>query len=233
MNPETEKPLFRRWVTGFACLIAILPLLYLTLVWNKLPTQVPMHYNLAGEIDRYGTRSELLGLTGIMSGVAVGLMVLFYFLPRFDPKGNLKYSSQALQMIGLGTCLLLATLSTSLIRMAISWDVTEVLNVLPFALAGLMALIGNYMTSLRPNYFAGFRTPWTLENEVVWRKTHRVGGRVMFWGSLLCLVPMLFLPGGVTKFIFFAAVLMGIFAYTLFYSYQVYREEKQNPSQAV
>ncbi|MCY7352242.1 MAG: SdpI family protein [Cytophagaceae bacterium] len=231
MNTETEKPLYRRWVTLIACLVADLPLLYLALVWEKLPTQVPMHYNISGEIDRYGTRYEMLGLIGFLSAVGVGLMLLFYFLPRFDPKGNLKYSSNALQMIGLGTCLLVATLGICLVRMAISGDVNEVLNVLPFALAGLMAFIGNYMTSLKPNYFAGFRTPWTLENEVVWRKTHRVGGRILFWGSLLSVVPMLLLPDGATKLVFFVAVLMGLLVYTVYYSYRVFQQEKSRTSQ--
>lgn len=37
------------------------------------------------------------------------------------------------------------------------------------------AILGNYLTALRPNYFIGIRTPWTLENADTWRAPHRSG----------------------------------------------------------
>src|SRR5262249_49354304 len=48
----------------------------------------------------------------------------------------------------------------------------------------LLAIPGNYLPNLRPNYFVGTRTPWTLENVETWRATHRLGGKLMFFGSL-------------------------------------------------
>ena len=40
--------------------IALLPFAYLAYIWNELPKEVPMHWNGAGEIDRYGDKKELL-----------------------------------------------------------------------------------------------------------------------------------------------------------------------------
>src|SRR4051812_48820884 len=55
------------------------------------------------------------------------------------------------------------------------------------SVALLFILLGNFMTKLRPNYFIGIRTPWTLESKEVWIKTHRVVSRVMVLGGILML----------------------------------------------
>ena len=219
-----------RWITFAACLVACLPLLYLTWAWKSLPERVPMKYNLSGGVIVYGSRYDLLGVIGLLAALASGLMVLFYFLPRFDPKQNLKFSTKALQMIGLGTSLLLTTVSVTMIQTTLSGDVNTIYSVLPFALVAFFALMGNYLTSLRPNYFAGIRTPWTLESESVWRKTHRLGGKLLFWGSLALLPVLLLVPGGVTRMLVVAIALLVSLGYTVYYSYRIYREE-QAPSQ--
>jgi uncharacterized membrane protein len=46
------------------------------------------------------------------------------------------------------------------------------------------ALLGNYLTTVQPNYFIGIRTPWALESDIVWFKTHRLVGRLFFGGGL-------------------------------------------------
>lgn len=49
----------------------------------------------------------------------------------------------------------------------------------------LFIVIGNFMPQIRDNYFTGVRTPWTLANPVVWRKTHRLSGIMWVIGGLL------------------------------------------------
>lgn len=219
------------WIAMAACLVADLPLVYLALVWNDLPDRVPMKYDLNGTISRYGTRTDLLGLVGFMAIVAAGIVLLFHFLPRLDTKQNLKFSRRALQMIGLGVCFLLTAVSFTLIRMSLTGDPQVVFNLLPFAIVLFFAWMGNYLTSIRPNYFAGIRTPWTLESESVWRKTHRFGGKLMFWGSLALLPALLLVPEGVGRMVVVAGALMLCLGYTVYYSYRVYRDEKMAHSQ--
>jgi len=54
--------------------------------------------------------------------------------------------------------------------------------------AKVLQLFGNYIGTVRPNYFVGIRTPWTLESDDVWRATHRNCGRILVFGSLAFLV---------------------------------------------
>lgn len=49
----------------------------------------------------------------------------------------------------------------------------------------LIAITGNYMNSIKPNYFIGIRTPWTLENPDVWKKTHRFASKLWIIGGVL------------------------------------------------
>ncbi|MEX2032364.1 MAG: SdpI family protein, partial [Dehalococcoidia bacterium] len=46
------------------------------------------------------------------------------------------------------------------------------------AMGALFLLLGNVMAKIRPNYFAGIRTPWTLASTKSWTATHRRGGWV-------------------------------------------------------
>ena len=68
-------------------------------------------------------------------------------------------------------------------------------------------VLGNYLGNLRPNYFIGIRTPWTLENPETWRATHRVGGRLMFFGALILLLLQFLLNERIFEWLFVASIL--------------------------
>ena len=70
----------------------------------------------------------------------------------------------------------------------------------------LFAILGNYLPNLRPNYFIGIRTPWMLESPQTWRATHRLGGRLMFFGALLLLVRF-FVSASISGFLLVTFVL--------------------------
>ena len=53
--------------------ILLAPPVFLWMIWQKLPDSVPMHYNIHGEADRYGSKSELLTVIGVMLRVNIGV----------------------------------------------------------------------------------------------------------------------------------------------------------------
>lgn len=53
-------------------------------------------------------------------------------------------------------------------------------KMIPQFLLVFLAICGNLLYNVRPNLYLGIRTPWTLKNETVWRKTHRLGGILLF-----------------------------------------------------
>jgi uncharacterized membrane protein len=53
-------------------------------------------------------------------------------------------------------------------------------KMIPQFLLVFLAICGNLLYNVRPNLYLGIRTPWTLKNETVWRKTHHLGGILLF-----------------------------------------------------
>lgn len=81
--------------------------------------------------------------------------------------------------------------------------------------------MGNYMPKLPQNYFLGIKTPWTLANEYVWRKTHRIGGYSWIVIGFIIVLCSLFNLPYVDIMIMILVVSDVIFM--MVYSYIVYR----------
>lgn len=199
--------------------VSLLPFVYLAYIWPTLPQRVPMHWNASGEIDRWGDKSETLMIPLLMTGL---VYVLFLILPKIDPKGKLESMGNKLNSFRM-----ILTCFMSVLSLYILYSI-KTHNADPkmlFPLLGLLfAFLGNYMKTMKPNYFIGFRTPWTLENEEVWKKTHKMGGMLWFIGGLL--MTFTFLLEGKTQLYTFMAILVVITIIPVVYSYLEFQKQK-------
>lgn len=158
--------------------------------YNRLPGEVPIHWNASGEIDGYATKFNAM----LMS---IGTMVLIYlvlvFIPRIDPKkSNYKYFSKGYSIINLSTLLLFFVINILMILAGLNYKV-NVNIVIPILVGITFIVIGNYMPQMKTNYFVGIKTPWTLNDENNWKQTHRFGGKAFIIGGLLFIFSI-FLP---------------------------------------
>jgi uncharacterized membrane protein len=208
------------WVDGIVLVIWALPILYLLSAYPSLGPTLPLHFNVQGTPDRWGSRAEFVGVIAVMSGTGLGLMMLFRFLPRIDPKRKAKYSSVVFVRIGYAVVLFMSVITTIVIYAA-THGRYRFPDWLMFSLLGLFfAYLGNLMNNVKPNYFFGIRTPWALENEEVWRKTHQLAARLWLPGGLLLVVLSFILHGKVMLTCYIAiVVVLGIVpvAYSYFY----------------
>jgi uncharacterized membrane protein len=101
-------------------------------------------------------------------------------------------------------------------------------RVIGMGLAALFGVLGNFMGKIRPNYFVGVRTPWTLESREVWVKTHRLAGRLMVGASVVALAACLVLPAAAGVW-FTMGTTMAVALIAVLYSFIAYR--KQQPAQ--
>ena len=85
----------------------------------------------------------------------------------------------------------------------------------------LFVALGNRFGKLRHNYFFGIRTPWTLANEDVWQKTHRMGGTLWVVGGLIQMAAA-FLPSRVGLAVA-GAVFVAMVVGPIVYSYRISR----------
>jgi len=71
---------FHKVIEVISLVILLTMIIYPFAIWDTLPLKIPMHFNAAGEIDRYGSRSELF-LMPILSIFLYGLMSLVSAFP--------------------------------------------------------------------------------------------------------------------------------------------------------
>lgn len=86
-----------------------------------------------------------------------------------------------------------------------------------FALIGFMIMVfGNYFPTIKPNYFVGIKTPWTLENETVWKETHKLGGKLWFYGGAVLTLLVLLLPIEISFTVFMSGMFVLVIIPTVF-----------------
>ena len=90
----------------------------------------------------------------------------------------------------------------------------------------LFAFLGNYFKTIKPNYFIGIKTPWTLENEEVWKKTHLLAGKMWFVGGLLMTMTFV-LPDPFNLYVFLGITAV-ISIIPIIYSYLEFKKQKTN-----
>ena len=201
--------------------IILVPIVYLWVSWTQLPERVPVHFNLQGEANGWASKSEL---AAIVLFSTAGLNLLLLFIPAIDPKGRIGNMGSKYNSLRIILVLFMAAFAIFLIYSATS---TQLLNPnLMLVLVGaLFAAMGNYFQTVKPNYFIGIRTPWTLENEVVWRKTHRLAGRIWVVGGILIALLPLVEDNGIREVVFISIVAVLVLIPTA-HSYIAFQKEK-------
>ena len=212
-----------RSVVRWSAYIILVMLLFSAWAWMRLPegAQMPVHWNAAGEIDRYGTKFEGLLLLPVISGL---IAVTLAFIPLFEPRqGNLLRSAKPYVITCAATLLFMLCLHAAMILTALGKPVSVPRAI--FAATGvLFIVIGNFFGKVRSNYFFGIRTPWTLSSELSWNKTHRLGGRLfMLFGLVVLLTGLLASEQAGLTVLLGGLVLVTIVVSV--YSYQVWKSD--------
>ncbi len=204
--------------------IMLVPAIYLAVLWKQIPQTVPMHFDLKGTIDRYGTKHELLILVlSLTLGNAVVYLIVTNIY-KIDPKKYAAQNKERMQRMAFSVSLYLSAVWIMLIYEIAHNNTSMTMKFVFVAMGLLFALLGNNMYNIKPNYFAGLRLPWTLENEENWRKTHQVAGRLWFFGGIFFAVIVLFLNPVWAGYIAIA-ILTVLVLIPIFYSYNLYRNQ--------
>lgn len=207
-----------------ALIIWLLPIGYLLLVYAKLPAIVPMHYGADGKPNNYGSKSEFALMQAIFPFISLFVYMLLKYLPSIDPKKQVKYGEQTFQKLGLGLIVFMAAISIAITFATLNRSFQIEKMLLP--LIGLLfVFLGNMMYSIKPNYFAGVRTPWTLEDEGNWRATHRLTSKVWVAGGIIIAIITLVLPATAATIVFLPVVLIMVLI-PIIYSYMYFKKHQ-------
>ena len=202
--------------------ILALPFVYLGIIYNSLPATIPTHFNFKGEPDNYGDKSSLIYTSILLCIVSIGTYLLVKNAHKIDPKKAAGQSPELLAKIAWSLLVFLSIIQLIIIHSSITKQFNGGKYIFP-AVGLFLAVLGNFMHSIKPNYFIGFRLPWTLENEENWRKTHQLVSKVWVVGGLL--IALVTLAINITISIWIALfIIILLVAIPTIYSYQLYKQ---------
>lgn len=206
-----------------AVLVVVASLVHLIIVYPSLPAQVVTNWGFNGNVD-YSSKSMLW----LLWAINAGMIPLFFVMPKIDPKGK-SYA----KVDGFYTYFRLAMV----VFLAVMMEITILsandpyrFNVGKISVLGLSLLfifIGNYLPKCKQSFTMGIKTMWTLSDERVWNKTHRLGGVLFVISGVVTLAAALFLS---EKLMFAVTMVftLGTCIVTIVYSYLLYRKYNQD-----
>ncbi len=190
-----------------------------------LPGSVPLRFNAHGVATTYG--SPYLPLA-IMPIAALLLSAIFVALARGEPRRDnlaasaLPYATRwigAVAVVAIVHIWIVYTLVTST-RGAVPVDPAR----LVFVLVGLMiAVAGSQLSKVRSNFMIGIRTPWTLNNDDVWQRTHRLARWPVMLCGLVIVLAALFVPNAAIMLTLTSSLVAAVAVGLILLSYAVWR----------
>lgn len=195
-------------------IVLLLPILAGLLLWNRLPEQMPTHWNAAGEVDGWSSKPfAVLGLPLILLA-AQWLCVL---ATTTDPKRQ--NHSEKIYHLVFWIMPVLSIVLHAVTYLTVLGVGVRMEMVMPIFMGLLFVIIGNYLPKCKQSYTIGIKIPWTLNNEENWNKTHRLAGWVWVIGGIAIMLTGFF--GGFVAFFVITLVMVLVPA---IYSYLLHRK---------
>lgn len=206
----------------------VISLLILTVaVWIAIygpQTPIPVHFDAAGQVNRYGSRYEL--------AATLGGLALLNLLVNWVTGRQAAATPDPVRRKGLRGGQWLSSLILGIVTVFIVWS-----SLGPHAASGfnppsgamaflslIFLIMGALLGRVSPNPFIGVKTPWAYKSRLAWDRSNRLAGRLMFWLGAAGLIasPLTPQPHGVIALI--TGVLIAT-AWSVFESWRVWRAD--------
>jgi uncharacterized membrane protein len=207
----------RKW---YPVLLVAIATIASIIVYPKLPDRVPTHFDIRGNPNAYGPKWESTVIFPVMILALWGLM---RGLPKIDPRRANYAKMQDTYDLVVNVILTMLTALHLLILAGTMGSPVPFVRLMPAVIGVAFIAIGNLLPRAKSNWWFGIRTPWTLSNDRVWQRTHRVGGYVMTATGVLAILSAFF-----ANPIALIALIVGMLAMSLgliAYSYFIWKQE--------
>ena len=185
------------------------------ILYPHLPQRVPVHWNLSGQANRYAAKPW--GPFEIPLAMAA-IYVLLLLVPAISPRGyRIDQFRRTFDVIRTAMMIFVFVVVAVADLAAIDRSL-QTGRIIFAALGVFLAILGNYMGKITKNFFVGIRTPWTLANDEVWMRTHRLGGKLFMIAGLALVVCALAGFGGpaLIGLVILASAIPVIYSYLLY-----------------
>ena len=205
--------------------LIVLPFGYALYLYPSLPERIPIHFNIKGEVDGWGSPESVFLSPAIMGLVSVFVFFIFSNITKLDPKRYADANPENYLALGLAVVIFMCLMSLSILYGTVNESLRD--GKFVFLLIGLgFSAFGLYMPKLKQNYFVGMRLPWTLENKDNWDATHLFAGKVWTIGGLIVALCAIFF-NGITQMVIFFSLVFIIVILPVIFSYRFFKKSKK------
>jgi len=197
----------------------LLPFVYLSTIWTELPARIPTHFDLGGNPNGWSDKN---GLIYLLASLGIGTYLVMLLIPRFDPRKKIQQMGEKYYSLRVLMTIFMTLISVYILYSGNGNKINP--NLLIGLIGAFYAVFGNYLQTVKPNYFIGFRTPWTLENEQTWKRTHRLAGRMWMLGGLFIVITSFTLNNNIALGIIFVTITLIIVIVPVIYSYMEFKK---------
>lgn len=219
-------------------IISIISIILTAVTLQFMPDLVPMHYNAAGEIDRWGSKYENFIFPILIIAFALFWHLLILYYEKKAAKTTVEKECaeilsniKVLKIVSVSvTCMFVVMQGFFLYSAYVEANTNATsacidVGKLTCILCGvLFIVIGNFMPKTKKNPVAGVRVKWSMYNDTTWMKSNRFGAVSLIVTGVLIVVTSVFVAQNVALFCMIAYIIVDMFV-TLIYSYRVYKRE--------
>lgn len=200
-------------ITSIVCLI---PFFISSIFYNALPDKVATHFDFNGIPNGYS--SKMFAAFGLPAIMLIINIILNFFIDNDPRKANVSKTIKTISKWIIPIMSIIMQSVTMIYAVGKNIDISMFVSIL----IGIMIMVlGNYLPKCKQNYTVGVKTPWTLNNEEVWNKTHKMSGYLWVIGGGIITISSFIPIKYITLFVF---VIIGFVP--IIYSYVLFRKLK-------
>lgn len=174
----------------FSAGLIVLTVLTWAFTYSSLPDNLAIHWGLNGSANDYQAKANAMMM---LIGIMIIIYILMVIIPKIDPKNNYKTFIRPYMAIFNTMFAVMFVINLMIILTGLGYDLP--ISYLGSFIVGVIFMVfGNFIQIVKPNFFLGIRTPWTLSSEKVWKDTHRVSSKLFVLAGIIMMLSAFFPP---------------------------------------
>ena len=203
-------------------IVAMIPVVVTSVVLQFMPDVIPMHHDLEGNTDRWGSKTESL-----IFPIIILFITLFWqlLINVFEKKSitaktekeqmEAKSSAKVLCVVGLSQAIMFGIMHCFILysswiqaNTGSSQATIDIAKVSCILCGILFIVLGNFMTKAKRNAVVGLRTVWSMHNDNTWRKSNLIGAICIICAGLLTIITTVFANGIISTILMLVYIIL-------------------------
>lgn len=209
---------------------SVVPFFINFIFFSFLPNKIPIHYDISGNVDRIGNKSEIFIFPILIFVITIFWIILmkYYENRMVKSEKDKEINTQNILLIGrlsIGINIIYNLMNIYYLFLYMNIFSNKSLNIFTgITFAAMFILSGIATKNSKRNSFFGVRTKWTLRDDYCWDKTNRLGSNLLIVsGIIICL---LFSISSFNKILIVVTILILLVLILVSYSYYIYRKRE-------